>query len=121
MSRAVVAAWLLTLAAAGTVGLAAREWISPGTAPSTGEVCSAAADVLTALGGSVNDQVALRARAVHLADTLIDRAGQTEDAASLDAARRVLAVLDDPDATVSDLARVVTPVAEKCSDLGATR
>lgn len=121
MNRAVVAAGLLTLAAAGTVGLAAREWIAPGEAPSTGEICDAASDVLTALGGSVDDQVVLRARAARLADILIAGSGQDDDEASLAAARRVLAVLDDPDATVSDLALVVTPVAEKCADLSPTR
>ena len=121
MNRAVVAAGLLTVAAAGTVGLAAREWIVPGAAQSTGEVCAAAAEVLTALGGSVDDQVVLRARAALLVDILIDGSGQDQDAASLTAARRILAVLDDPDATVSDLARVVTPVAEQCADLSPTR
>jgi hypothetical protein len=31
-----------------------------------------------------------------------------------------VAVLDDPAATVSDLARVVKPVAEQCPDLSST-
>ena len=117
MNRAVVAAGLLTLAAAGTVGLVAREWSGPAATPTSAEVCAAAADVLDALGASVGDQVVLRTRAAHLADALIDRSAAESQGSSLATARRVVAVLDDPDATVSDLARVVRPVAEQCPDL----
>jgi hypothetical protein len=120
VNRALVAAGLLTLAAAGTVGLVVREWSGPAAAPTSAEVCAAAADVIDALGASVGDQVVLRTRAAHLADTLIDRSAQDAEARSLTTARRVVAVLDDPAATVSDLARVVRPVAEQCPDLRST-
>jgi hypothetical protein len=121
VNRPLVAAGLLTLAAAGTVGLVARQWSGPAPVPTTQEVCAAAADVLGALGGSVSDQVVLRTRAAHLADTLIDRSAQDPGPSSLAAARRVVAVLDDPDATVSDLQRVVAPVVEQCPDLPSVR
>lgn len=121
MNRPLVAAGLLTLAAAGTVGVVVREWSGPASVPTAEEVCAVTADVLDALGDSVSDQVVLRTRAAHLADTLIDRSAQDPDAGSLATARRVVAVLDDPDATVSDLARVVTPVAESCPDLLSAR
>ncbi len=120
MNRALVAAGALTLVAAGAVGLVAREWSTPAATPTSAEVCAAAADVLDALGASVGDQVVLRTRAAHLADTLIDRSAQDPEAGSLTTARRVVAVLDDPDATVTDLARVVRPVAEQCPDLRST-
>jgi hypothetical protein len=121
VNRPLVAAGLLTLAAAGTVGVVVWEWAGPAPVPTTDEVCAAAADVLDALGDSVSDQVVLRTRAAHLADTLIDRSAQDPDAISMATARRVVAVLDDPDATVSDLERVVTPVAESCPDLRSAR
>jgi hypothetical protein len=117
VKRSLVAAGLLTLAAAGTVGLVAREWSGPAAAPTSAEVCAAAADVLNALGASVGDQVVLRTRAAQLADTLIDRSAEDSEATSQATARRVVAVLDDPAATVSDLAGVVRPVAEQCPDL----
>jgi hypothetical protein len=116
VNRSVAAAGLLTLAAAGTVGMVAREWVSPGQAPSSAEVCSAAADVLEATGDSLGDQVVLRSRAARLADVLIARSTQAQEDASLGQARRVVAVLEDPDATISDLARVAQPVAEACPD-----
>lgn len=114
MNRSLVAAGLLTVAAAGAVGLVARESFGSATAPTSDEVCAAAADVLAALGGSVGDQVVLRTRAAHVADLLIDESAQELDAGRLASARRIVAVLDDPDATVADLSRVVTPVAEQC-------
>ncbi len=117
MNRSLVAAGLLTLAAAGMVGLVAREWSGPAPTPTSAEVCAAAADVLNALGASVGDQVVLRTRAAQLADTLIDRSAEDPEANTQATARRVVAVLDDPAATVSDLARVVRPVAEQCPDL----
>jgi hypothetical protein len=120
VNRALVAAGLLTLAAAGTVGLVAREWSGPAETPTSAEVCAAAAEVIDALGASVGDQVVLRTRAAHLADTLIDQSAADSQDASLATARRVVAVLDDPAATVSDLARVVEPVAEQCPDLSST-
>ena len=114
MNRSLVAAGLLTLAAATAVGLVARESFGSARALTSDEVCAAAGDVLSALGGSVGDQVVLRTRAAHLADLLIDESEQQPDAGPLASARRILAVLDDPDATVADLSRVVAPVAEQC-------
>jgi hypothetical protein len=121
VNRALVAAVVLTLAATGAVGLVVRGWTGPAPVATTGEVCAAAAEVLDALGESVSDQVVLRTRAAHLADLLIDRSAQDPDAGSLATARRIVAVLDDPDATVSDLRRVVRPVAEQCPDVRSTR
>lgn len=117
MSRSQVAAGLLTVAAAGVVGLLARDVIGPATVPTTDEVCAAAADVLDALGESVKDQVVLRTRAAHLADLLIGQSGQEAGDTSLASARRVIGVLDDPEATVSDLSRVVSQVADQCPAL----
>jgi hypothetical protein len=121
VNRALVAAGVLTLAATGAVGLVVREWTGPGAAPTTGEVCAAATEVLDALGESVSDQVVLRTRAAHLADILIEGSVEDPDAGSLATARRVVEVLDDPDATVSDLGRVVRPVAEQCPDARSAR
>ncbi|MCU0264408.1 MAG: hypothetical protein MUF09_12225 [Candidatus Nanopelagicales bacterium] len=114
MNRALVAAGLLTVAAATAVGMVAQESFGSPPAPSSDAVCAAAADVLTALGGSVGDQVVLRTRAAHLADLLLDESQQASDAGSLASARRIVMVLDDPDATVADLSRVVLPVTEQC-------
>lgn len=116
MNRSVVAAGLLTVAAVGTVSLVARDWVEQGETPSAAQVCAAAEEVLDALGGSVSDQVVLRARAAHLVDVLIDQSVEQEDAASLATARRIVAILDDPEATVSDLAGTVEPVATQCPD-----
>jgi len=116
VNASVVAAGLLTVAAAGAVTLVVRDWAAPGQASTAAEVCAAAAEVLDALGGSVSDQVVLRARAAHLVDVLIDQSVEQEDAASLARARRVVAILDDPTATVSDLAGAVDPVATQCPD-----
>ena len=116
MNRSLVAAGLLTVAAVGTVSLVVRDWVEPGEAPSAAQVCAAAAEVLDALGGSVSDQVVLRARAAHLVDVLIDQSVEQEDAASLATARRIVAILDDPEATVSDLAAAADPVATQCPD-----
>jgi dienelactone hydrolase len=116
VNRSVVAAGLLTVAAAGTVGQVVRDWAEPGKAPSAQVVCAAAGDVVDALGRSVSDQVALRGRAAHLADVLIDSSAEQEDGASLATARRIVSILDDPDATVSDLAAAVDPVARQCPD-----
>jgi hypothetical protein len=117
VNRSVVAAGLLAVGAAGAVGLVVWESIGPATARTTDEVCAAAADVLDALGGSVGDQVVLRTRAAHLADLLIGQSEQGSDAGPLASARRIVAVLDDPDATVADLSRAVLPVAEQCRAL----
>jgi hypothetical protein len=114
VNRSLVAAGMLTVAAAGAVGSVAWESIGPATAQTSDEVCAAAADVLDALSGSVSDQVVLRTRAAHLADLLIGKSVQDSDASTLASARRIVAVLDDPDATVADLSRVVTPVAAQC-------
>jgi hypothetical protein len=114
VNRSLVAAGLLTVAAAGAVGMVAREWGAPGRAPTTEEVCAAAEEVLDALGESVGDQLVLRARAASLADVLIDRSGDDQDGAGLVAARGIVSVLDDTDATVSDLADAVEPVVRKC-------
>jgi hypothetical protein len=116
VNRSVVAAGLLTVAAVGTVSLVVRDWVEPGEASSAAQVCASAAEVLAALGGSVSDQVVLRARAAHLVDVLIDQSVEQEDAASLATARRIVAILDDPEATVSDLAAAVDPVATQCPD-----
>lgn len=121
MNRSVGAAGLLAVAAAGAVGLVAREWITPGAPPSADEVCVAAADTLDALGQSVGDQVVLRARAAHLADLLVDRSAQADGAESLATARRVVEVLDDPGATVSDLAAALDPIAQSCAQRPADR
>ena len=115
MTRSVVAAGLLTVAAAGAVGLVARGWVTPVAPPSVDDVCVAAAQTLDALGQSVGDQVVLRARAAHLADLLVDRA--SDDTDSLAAARRVVEVLDDPGATVSDLSDAIAPIARQCPGL----
>lgn len=112
MTRSLVAAGLLTVAAAGAVGLVAREWVTTGATPSADDVCVAVAQTSDALGQSVGDQVVLRARAAHLADLLVDRAGDDSD--SLVAARRVVEVLDDPGATVSDLSDAIAPIARQC-------
>ena len=68
----------------------------------------------------MGDQVVLRTRAAHLADCSSIDPAQEPEAGPLAAARRIVAVLDDPDATVADLARVVAPVAEQCPDLRST-
>ena len=114
MSRSAVAGALLTVAAAGAVGLVAREWIAPGVPPSGDDVCVAATQTLDALGQSAGDQVALRARAAHLADLLVDRA--EDDSASAAMARSVVEVLDDPVATVSDLSAALDPIVTRCPE-----
>jgi hypothetical protein len=117
VNRSLVAAGLLTVAAAGAVGMVAREWGTPGQAPTSDEVCAAAAEVLDALGESVGDQLVVRARAAYLADVLIDRSGDEQDGAGLVAARGIVSVLDDTAATVSDLEAAIEPVARTCPDL----
>jgi hypothetical protein len=117
VNRSVVAAGLLTMAAAGLVVLVAREVTQPSPTPTSAHVCAAAAETLDALSLSVADQVVLRARAAHLADTLIQRSAQEDDGGSLVAARRIVAVLDAPGATVADLEKAIEPVARTCPDL----
>jgi hypothetical protein len=116
----VVAAGFLTVMAAGLVALVAREVTQPSPTPTSAQVCAAAAETLDALSLSVADQVVLRARAAHLADTLIERSAQDQGGGSLLAARRIVEVLDDRGATVSDLEAAIEPVVRKCPDLGSS-
>ena len=76
------------------------------------------ADLRSALDlSSVGDQAVVRARAAELADML----GSSAAKGSVDraVARRMLAVLDDPGATLADLQLAVEPVAGPCPDLGS--
>lgn len=116
MNRSVVAAGLLTAAAAGSVVMVAQESVSTPAPVTAEQVCAAVADLRAALDlSSVGDQAVVRARAAELADLLDGSASE----GSLDqaVAQRLLAVLDDSGATLADLQRVVEPVAGQCPDL----
>ncbi len=116
MNRSVVAAGLLTAAAAGAVMMVAQESVSTPAPVTVEQVCASVADLRAALDlSSVGDQAVVRARAAELADML----GSSAATGSVDraVARRMLAVLDDSGATLSDLQRAVEPVAGQCPDL----
>ncbi len=114
MNRPVVAAALLTAAATGAVVLVLAEWVQPVPEATPAHVCVAVADLQDALDlSSVGDQAVLRARAAHVADLL--RAPSRADLpGSRPVARRMVAVLGDPGATVSDLATAIGPIVREC-------
>ena len=115
MNRHVVAAALLTAAAAGSVVLVALEWSEPVPGATPGEICVAVADLRDALDqSSLADQAVLRERAAHVADMLGAPALKDGPKGSLAAARRIVGVLDDPGATVGDLAAAVEPIVRQC-------
>ena len=96
--------------------MVARESVSTPAPVTGGQVCASVAGLRSALDlSSVGDQAVVRARAAELADML----GSSAAKGSVDraVARRVLAVLDDPGATLADLQRAVEPVAGQCPDL----
>ena len=112
MNRSEVAAGLLTVVAAGAVIVVAREWSSPPRDASAVQVCLAVSELRAALDlSSLGDQVSLRARAAHLADLL---AVGAEGYSAATSARRIVLVLDDPRASVADLALAIDPVVAQC-------
>lgn len=115
MNRPLVGATLLAVAAAASVLLVVREWAIPVPAATTERICVAVADLGDALDlSSLGDQAVLRSRAAHLADILAAPSPKDGPDASSAVAQRIVAVLDDPDATVSDLAVTIEPIARQC-------
>jgi hypothetical protein len=113
-----LAAGLLVLGAAGAVAAAA--WTAQG-GPAHAQpepACAALSGLVDSLDlASISDQAVVRARAAALADTLSGAGTATEGLRTGEAAlaaRRVLAVLEDPAATVPDLVSVLGPVAGAC-------
>jgi len=116
VNRSELAAGLLTAAAAAAVVMVAQESVSTPAPVTAEQVCASVADLRSALDlSSVGDQAVVRARAAELADML----GDSPAKGSVDraVARRMLAVLDDPGATLADLQRAVEPVAGQCPGL----
>jgi hypothetical protein len=116
VNRPGIAAALVTLAAAGSVVLVARQWAEPVPGASSEQVCQAVAELQDALDlSSLGDQAVLRARASRLADLLADPAPKEESRVSVAVARDIVAVLDDQRSTVADLAGAIAPIARQCS------
>ncbi len=115
MNRPGIAAGLLTVAAAASVLLVAREWTQPAPGPTSDQICVAVEDLRDAVDlSSVGDQAVLRARASHVADLL--GAPPSEDAltSSAEVSRQLVRVLDDQGATVADLGEAIEPIVAQC-------
>ena len=105
---------LISLAAAGAIAWAAWDVSQPHPATSADQVCAAVEQVRGAADlASVGDQAVLASRAAALADVL-SRSEPGGDGADVAAARAIVAVLDDPDATLDDLVVAIAPVARRC-------
>jgi hypothetical protein len=116
VNRPDVAAILLAAAAAGSVLVVARQWAQPVPAPTSEQICSAATNLQDALDlSSVGDQAVLRARGAHLADLLTAASPKDGPQGSASVAQGIVAVLDDPRATVADLAGAIAPIVGECS------
>lgn len=114
MSRATVVPVLISLAAAGAIAWAAWDVTQPHPTTTADQVCAAVEQVRDAVDlASVGDQAVLASRAAALADAL-SRTEPGDDGSDLAAARAIVAVLDDPDATVDDLVAAIAPVARRC-------
>jgi hypothetical protein len=115
VNRNGLAAALLAVAAVGSVVLVGQQAVMPSPRPTAEEACLSLADLQDVLEqSSLGDQAVLRARAARLADLLAEPSGQEGPAGSTAVARAILAVLDDPRATVADLEAAVAPVARSC-------
>jgi hypothetical protein len=115
VNRNGLAAALLGVAAAGSVVVVARQAVMPPAEVTPEEVCAALADLTDAVDqSSVTDQAVVRARAARLADLLVTQSGQDAPSGSLAVPRAIVAVLDDPRATVSDLSSATEPIARAC-------
>lgn len=116
MNRPGVAAALLSVAAAGSLVLVARQWSAPVPVATSEQICAAVADLQDALDlSSLGDQAVLRARASQLADMLADPSPKKGPEVPRSVARDVVAVLDDRRATVADLAGAIAPIVRQCS------
>jgi hypothetical protein len=110
-----LAAALLVAAAVGSAVLVAQQAITPSSRAASEEACPALADLQGVLEQvSVSDQAVLRARAARLADVLAGQSGEEEPSGSAAAARAIVAVLDDPRATVADLEAAIAPLVRSC-------
>ncbi len=117
MNRPAIGAALLTVAAAGSILLVGWEGAAPAPAATTGRICGAVTDLRDALDlSSLGDQAVLRSRAAHLADMLASPSPRDRPDGSVAVARQIVAVLDDPGATVADLAAAIEPIARECRD-----
>jgi hypothetical protein len=115
VNRQGIAAALLTVAAAGSIMLVAREWAEPAPGATSEQICAAVDDLRDALDlSSLADQAVLRARAANLADILAVPSLKGGPAGATSVAARIVAVLDDPGATVADLSEAVMPIARQC-------
>ena len=139
-SRAAVVALLLTVGATAVVGSLLSGWPVP---PVRGEapVCPTAAALERAIDlTSVGDQTVLRARATAFAHALLDPAlgsdgreaegeavgvaadgsvAALSDEVRMSMGRQILDILDDPAATVAELAEAAAPVVRACREAAA--
>jgi hypothetical protein len=116
VNRPDVAAILLAAAAAGSVLLVARQEAQPVPEPSSEQICSAVANLQDALDlSSVGDQAVLRARGAQVADLLATASPKDGPEGSASVAQSIVAVLDDPRATVADLSTAIAPIVGECS------
>lgn len=114
MSGARAAAGALVVGAAAAV--AALLLPGPALRHDPGSPCVALVELDRVLDlDAVGDQAVVRARAAALADALATRAeGESALPGDALAVQRLLALLEDPGASVADLLAVVEPVAEDC-------
>ncbi len=116
MNRPGIAAAVLTVAAAGSLVLVARQWSAPVPVATSEQVCAAVTDLQDALDlSSLGDQAVLRARASQLADMLADPSPRDGSEVPRSVARDMVAVLDDQRATVADLTGAIAPIVRQCS------
>ena len=120
MRATALAAGLLVLGAAGAVGAVVAP--RPAAQPDPGAACEALAELAEALDlSTIADQAVVRVRAAALADALIAQGfgdGRPDGSAAA-IGRRIIAVLDQPGATVADLVVVLDPVERQCAVPGA--
>ena len=115
MKRNSLAAALLVAAAVGSAVLVAQQAVTPSPRATSEGACPALADLQGVLEqASVSDQAVLRARAARLADVLAGQPREEEPSGSAAAAREIVAVLDDPRATVADLEAAIAPLVRRC-------
>ncbi len=115
MSQSRIASALIVLAALVAIGWIGRDWSEPSPRATGEQVCRALVDVVDALdGSSLGDQAVLPKRASELADLLSRRQDGGAGATNPAAASRIVAVLEDPGATVADLEAVIAPIARQC-------
>jgi hypothetical protein len=119
VNRHGIGAALLSMAAAGSVVLVARGWDDPDPGASSAQVCVAVADLRDALDlSSLSDQAVLRERATRVADLLAAPSLKDEVQGAQPVAQQIVSVLDDPGATVADLAAAIAPIVRQCPDPG---